>query len=174
MNLFEALSECEEYLTQFGGHKIAAGLTINISVLDKFTEKINKYADEHLTESDMIPHVKIDCSLSERALTLKNVQLLSKLEPFGVGNEKPVFSLSGAELMNISAVGSEGRHLRVSVRRGDCRVNGIGFHLGALAERFKIGDTVSLAFQMDINTYQGKQSVQLLIKDMQNTQKGRA
>lgn len=174
MNLFEALSECEEYLTQFGGHKIAAGLTINISELDKFTEKINKYADEHLTESDMIPHVKIDCSLSERALTLKNVQLLSKLEPFGVGNEKPVFSLSGAELMYISAVGSEGRHLRVSVRRGDCRVNGIGFHLGALAERFKIGDTVSLAFQMDINTYQGKQSVQLLIKDMQNTQKGRA
>ena len=75
--------------------------------------------------------------------------------------------------MNISAVGSEGRHLRVSVRRGDCRVNGIGFHLGALAGRFKVGDTVSLAFQMDINTYQGKQSVQLLIKDMQNTQKGR-
>lgn len=165
-NLFDALSHCEDMLTQFGGHKIAAGLTINISELDGFITKINKYADENLTPKDLVPRVKIDCPVSEQALTSENAALLSKLEPFGVGNEKPVFSLSGAEIISINAVGNENRHLRLTIQRGSLKITCIGFSLGEYAGVFRCGDVVNIAFQMDINTYKGNENVQLILKDI--------
>lgn len=165
-NLFDALSECGELLTQFGGHKIAAGLTINVSEIERFSEKINRYADEQLSDDDMIPVVNVDCPVSERAVTLENVKLLSKLEPFGVGNEKPVFSLHGVTILHISAVGADKKHLRITVQKNAFQINGIGFSFGEYANHFCQGDIVDIAFQMDINNFQGKQSVQLLIKDI--------
>ena len=168
-DLFEALSACEEYLTQFGGHKAAAGLTINLSDLEEFTKKINQYADSVLTEKDMIPKLRIDCAISERSVTLENVEVLARLEPFGVGNEKPVFSLSGAEIAYISAVGADNKHLRMTVQKNGKQMGCIGFNLGGYTEYFKPGDRVELAFQMDINHYQGNRSVQLLLKDIKRT-----
>ena len=165
-NLFDALSACEDCLTQFGGHKIAAGLTINISDLERFIEKINKYADEHLSEDDMIPKVRIDCAVSERSLTLKNAELLSKLEPFGTGNEKPVFSLSGAAISYINAVGADKKHLRLGIQKNGRQINCIGFYMGGLAKTLRQGDMIRLAFQMDINTYQNNRTVQLILKDI--------
>ena len=168
-DLFEALSACEEYLTQFGGHKAAAGLTINLSDLEEFTKKINQYADSVLTEKDMIPKLRIDCAISERSVTLENVEVLARLEPFGVGNEKPVFSLSGAEIAYISAVGADNKHLRMTVQKNGKQMGCIGFNLGGYTEYFKPGDRVELAFQMDINHYQGNRNVQLLLKDIKRT-----
>lgn len=165
-NLFDALSACEDCLTQFGGHKIAAGLSINISDLERFIEKINKYADEHLSKDDMIPKVRIDCAVSERSLTLKNAELLSKLEPFGTGNEKPVFSLSGAAIAYISAVGADKKHLRLGIQKNERQINCIGFYMGGLAKTLRTGDMIRLAFQMDINTYQNNRAVQLILKDI--------
>lgn len=165
-DLFEALSACEDSLVQFGGHKAAAGLTINVSDIEKFTEKINKYADEKLTPDDMIPKVNIDCAVSERALTLKNAENLARLEPFGVGNEKPVFSLSNAVVAYAGAVGADKKHLRLSLKRNGVQVNAIGFYMGGLAETLKYGDAVDAAFQMDINSYQGSRAVQLILKDV--------
>lgn len=165
-DLFEALSACEDSLVQFGGHKAAAGLTINVSDIEKFTEKINKYADEKLTPDDMIPKVNIDCAVSERALTLKNAENLARLEPFGVGNEKPVFSLSNAVVAYVGAVGTDKKHLRLSLKRNGVQVNAIGFYMGGLAETLKYGDAVDAAFQMDINSYQGSRAVQLILKDV--------
>ena len=169
LDLFEALSECGDELTMFGGHKVAAGLTINVSELDKFTEKINKYAAEHMSEEDFIPKIKIDCAVSEKAVTLENAELLTKLEPFGTGNEKPVFAMRGAEIVYINAMGSENKHLRMSVRKNGRQLNCIGFFMGAYAQELKTGDIVNLAFQMDINTYQGHRGVQLMLKDIQTT-----
>lgn len=165
-DLFEALSSCEDCLTQFGGHKIAAGLTINVSDIEKFSKAINKYADEHLKEEDMIPKVKIDCAVSERAVTLKNAELLSRLEPFGTGNEKPVFSVSGAEVAYISAIGADQKHLRLGLVKNGRKMACVGFFMGALADELRIGDRVKAAFQMDINTYKGSKNVQLLLKDI--------
>lgn len=167
LDLFEALSACEEELTMFGGHKVAAGLTINTSELDKFTEKINKYAEEHMTEEDFVPKVKIDCAISEKAVTLENAKMLRRLEPFGVGNEKPVFALHNAEIVYISAIGNENKHLKMSVRKNGKQMNCIGFFMGEYANELKLGETVNLAFQMDINIYRGIESVQLMLKDIQ-------
>lgn len=165
-NLFDALTHCEKYLTGYGGHAIAAGLNINMSDLDAFTKEINKYADETLTEKDMLPSVEIDCRVSERFLTLENAAMLSRLEPFGMGNERPVFALENAEAVYVSAAGAEGKHLRLRLAKNGVSVNCIGFSMGEMAEKISHGSRLDAAFTMDINHYQGTDSVQLILKDI--------
>lgn len=165
-NLFDALSECEKYLTGFGGHSVAAGLNINISDLEDFIKAINKYADDTLTEKDMIPSVNIDCPITERAVTLENAYMLSRLEPFGMSNEKPVFAMANVQVTDIASVGADSKHLRLRVSRGGVTMNCIGFGMGALSENIACGDFINIAFQMDINHYQGTDTVQLLLKDI--------
>lgn len=165
-NLFEALAKCERYLTDFGGHAVAAGLNVNMSDLDNFTKEINKYADEVLTERDMIPSIDIDCPLSERAVTLENAKMLSLLEPFGMGNERPVFAIGRVNAVNIAAVGADGKHLRLRVEKNNQIINCIGFGMGEYAMMISRGDSLNLAFQMDINSYQGNETVQLILKDL--------
>lgn len=165
-NLFDALSECEKYLTGFGGHSVAAGLNINISDLEDFIKAINKYADDTLTEKDMIPSINIDCPITERAVTLDNAYMLSRLEPFGMSNEKPVFAMANVQVTDIASVGADNKHLRLRVLRGGVTMNCIGFGMGAFAEDIACGDVINIAFQMDINHYQGTDTVQLLLKDI--------
>lgn len=165
-NLFDALNHCEKYLTDFGGHAVAAGLNINVSDIEEFTKAINKYADETLTEKDMIPTVEIDCPLSEQAVSLENARLISKLEPFGMSNEKPIFAIASAEVAAVSAVGMDDKHLRLRISKNGQIINGIGFGMGEYANYIAKGDIIHIAFQMDINSYQGVDSVQLIVKDI--------
>jgi single-stranded-DNA-specific exonuclease len=165
-NLFDALSYCEDTLTDFGGHSAAAGLNINISSIEDFTKKINKYADDNLTSEDMIPTLDIDCPINEHDITLDAAKLLSNLEPFGMHNEKPLFSLDNAEISLISTVGAEGKHLRLKLFKNGKYINCIGFFLGSFADSLKQGDKINIAFHMDINHYQGNEQIQLIIKDI--------
>lgn len=165
-NLFDALTACEKHLTDFGGHAVAAGLNINMSDIDAFTKAINKYADENLTDNDMIPHVEIDCPVNARFVTLENAQMISRLEPFGMNNEKPVFSLSDVAVEYVSAVGMENKHLKLRISKNGMFINCIGFSLGEWAATLTQGDIIDIAFQMDINHYQGNDSVQLVLKDI--------
>ena len=165
-NLFDALSACEKHLTDFGGHAVAAGLYINVSDIEEFTKAINKYADETLTERDMIPSVEIDCPISEQSVTLENARLISKLEPFGMSNEKPIFAIAAAEVMQAAAIGMDDKHLRLRIVKNNHIMNCIGFGMGEYAARLQRGDLVHAAFWMDVNSYQGTDSVQLVIKDL--------
>ncbi|MBQ8301448.1 MAG: single-stranded-DNA-specific exonuclease RecJ [Clostridia bacterium] len=166
LNLFDALNHCEKHLIDFGGHAVAAGLNINMSDLDNFIKEINKYADETLTEQDMIPSVNIDCPLSESAVTLDNAKILSSLEPFGMGNEKPVFAMADAQVVNIASVGADNKHLRLRIAKNNQLINCIGFGMGEYADMIEKGTILNLAFQMDINVYQGMENVQLILKDL--------
>jgi single-stranded-DNA-specific exonuclease len=165
-NLFDALTECDSLLATFGGHSVAAGLSINASDIEEFSKKINKYADEVLSEEDMLPVVKIDCLLNGQNLTLSTVKLLSVLEPYGMGNEKPTFAIKNATVENISTVGAESKHLRLLVNKDGMRVPCIGFNMGECASEVKSGDLIHLAFKLDINTYQGNENVQLILNDV--------
>lgn len=165
-NLFDALSACEKHLTDFGGHAVAAGLNINMSDLDAFTKAINKYADDTLTENDMIPNIEIDCPVNARFITLENAQIISLLEPFGMNNEKPVFSLDNVSVEYAGAVGMDNKHLKLKISKNGLFINCIGFSLGEWAKHLTQGDVIDIAFQMDINHYQGNDNVQLILKDI--------
>lgn len=165
-NLFDALTACDKYLTEFGGHAVAAGLNINISDLEDFEKAINKYADEILTDKDMIPSVEIDCPISEKSITLETAKMLSYLEPFGMGNERPVFALAKAQVVNFAPVGNDNKHLKLRISKNGFMINCIGFGLGDYASVLNNGSIINIAFHININSYQGNENVQLVLKDI--------
>lgn len=165
-NLFDALSDSDELLTTFGGHAIAAGLGINESEIETFTAKINKYADKLIGDKAILPVVKIDCVLKGRNISLGMVSELASLEPYGMGNEKPVFMMRDSVIDSVSAVGADGRHIRLKVVNDGVMNQCIGFGLGEYARLLKPGDRVHLAFRLDINVFQGMESVQLMLTDI--------
>lgn len=165
-NLFNALAHCEDLLTAFGGHSAAAGLTIDEKSIEEFTKKINAYADNVLTAADMIPKLDIDYPVTEKDISVEAAKLLEGLEPFGAGNEKPVFALENARVYAADTMGADGRHLRLRISTGDKIINCAGFSMGELAKELNVGDNVSIAFNMDINRFRGAENVQLIIKDI--------
>lgn len=165
-NLFNALAHCEDLLTAFGGHSAAAGLTIDEKSIEEFTKKINAYADSVLTAADMIPKLDIDYPVTEKDISVEAAKLLEGLEPFGAGNEKPVFALENARVYAADTMGADGRHLRLRISTGDKIINCAGFSMGELAKELNAGDNVSIAFNMDINRFRGAENVQLIIKDI--------
>ena len=165
-NLFEALSDSEKYLTNFGGHAVAAGLGITENNIKEFTANINKYADQVLSDNDMIPSVKIDSILGGQSLSLATARAISALEPYGMGNERPVFVIKDAAVQSITTVGADNKHLRLRIEKDGAEVGCIGFGLGEFAQHVYPGDRVHLAFRFDINVYQGNESLQLQIIDI--------
>lgn len=166
MNLFDALTHCDDLLTEFGGHSVASGLSINMSQFDNFCEKINKYAHSTLSDNDMIPTVKIDCPISSKSISLQSARLITKLEPFGIGNEKPTFSLADVHILSASTIGNENQHLRMRIEKDSISANCIGFGMGSYLEYIKQGAKADIAFTLEINTYMNNESVQLVIKDI--------
>lgn len=165
-NLFSALAHCEDLLTAFGGHSAAAGLTIDEKSIEEFTKKINAYADSVLSAADMIPKLDIDYPVTEKDISVEAAKLLEGLEPFGAGNEKPVFALENARVYAADTMGADSRHLRLRISTGDKIINCAGFSMGELAKELNAGDNVSIAFNMDINRFRGAENVQLIIKDI--------
>lgn len=166
MNLFDALSDSEELLTAFGGHSQAAGLSIDEDKIDEFREKINAYAKKNLEGLTLIPKIRIDCNLSGASLTLEAARMLSVLEPFGAANENPVFSACGLRIISVNQMGAEGKHLRLRLTDGASAFNAVGFGMGQYADELNVGETVNVAFTMNINVYQGTENLQLLLKDI--------
>ena len=165
-NLFDALSECEELLTAFGGHALAAGLTISEENIPEFTKRINAYAKKHITSDMLIPKLMIDCAISPSHITLEWANALKKLEPFGSGNEIPVFSMEGVKILSANAIGADGKHLALRIEKDGVTANAVWFGMGAVKNELSAFSTANIAFTLNINTYNGSQSVQLIIKDI--------
>ena len=165
-NLFDALSHCEELLTNFGGHAVAAGLGINADKLSAFDKMINKYAKENLTAEDMVPVVKIDCILGGENLNLKTAKLLLALEPYGMGNETPIFAIKDVTVYEISSVGADKKHLRMQVEKDGVRINEIGFGMGEIVRTLNPGEVIHIAAKLDINSFRGNDNVQLVLCDI--------
>lgn len=173
-NLFDALTECDKLLTTFGGHSVAAGLGINEENIAEFERKINEYAESVLKPEDMVQQVKIDRLLSGGELSLGTVSRLSALEPYGMGNEKPIFAVKNARAVSVAGVGAENRHLRLMIEKDNTRVACIGFGMGEYANVVKNGDKIHLAFKLDINSYRGCDTVQLVLTDIKKDKNERS
>lgn len=159
-NLYEALSACGEHLIGFGGHALAAGLTIRRDKLEAFRRALAEYY--RANRPSPTPDVQCDLLIRDPALlSAENVRDLDLLEPYGNQNPKPVMCFSGALLEQLSPVGG-GRHLRLRVRLGQRRFEGIFFSHTAEELGVDAGELVDLAFSPQINEYHGNVSVQLV------------
>ena len=168
MNLFDALKECEDLLTQYGGHDQAAGLSINMDNFNSFVIKINKYAQERF-ETGFVKTLDIDCSVPSAFISIQSAKQLKWLEPVGMDNEKPVFALKGVKVVNATVMGAEGKHLKIKVDLSGNVVEAVGFGFGDYAKYLTPGRLIDIAFNLDINYFMESEKVQLIIKDIKST-----
>ena len=163
-NLFNALNSCSDILLKYGGHELAAGLGLNYSDIDEFDKQINKYAADVLDGVELVPYISIDAELDTYDITIKAAQAISALEPFGMGNPQPVFSLCSCSPV-LARTLTDGKHCKLVVSKNGKNFEFIGFGMGSLTEHFVVGDKLDIAFTMGINVYRGETNLQLLIKD---------
>ncbi len=165
-NLFAALEECTDLLEGFGGHALAAGFTILEENISAFKDRINTLVCLHTGGTPMETVLKIDSILDNPdLLSAKEVESLSLLEPFGSGNPKPTFVLTGALVVTCFDVGN-GRHLKLRLRCGCKLLDGIFFSVNTAEAGICPGDRIDVAFTPQINHFQNSCSVQLHLCDL--------
>jgi len=164
-NIFEALKHCEDVLIKYGGHELAAGLSIEMDKLDEFKRMINSYAKDILDSVHLTPKLGIDAVLSRNDISIESVRELEMLAPFGVGNPRPVFAYKGLKLKEIRKVGQD-RHLKTTLQDGQFWADGIGFNMGDKADCYSPGDYLDAAFCLEINTWNSVERLQLNLRDI--------
>lgn len=165
MNLVEALSECSDLLVKFGGHELAAGLSVRRADLDNFKKRLTEYASEHLSDAQLSSSLEADDELSPVDITKRQAEEIALLEPYGVGNQMPLFVLRDVEVANVVSVG-EGKHTRLVLRLDGADVTAMCFR--ATLEELDVypGDRVDVAFNLDLNEYQNVKTAQLIVKEL--------
>ena len=165
-NLFDALESCAPLLEGFGGHALAAGFTIQEENIPAFAQAMNQCVLRCTGGAEMVAALDIDAEVEDvGALTLEGVEGLDLLEPYGAGNPKPVFSLSGCTVTSISEVGG-GRHLKLKLTAGGRSFDAIFFSATAAEAGVAPGDRLDVAFTPQVNEYRGWRSVQLQVCDL--------
>ncbi len=162
-SMCDAVAYCKDLLTVYGGHPMAAGMSLPKENIDAFREKINEFA--YSMEYIPFPTVKIVCKLNPAVLSVDMVESLEILEPYGSGNPTPVFGLYNLTLSGIYPV-SGGKHLRLVFRRGNCELSAMYF--GMTQERFPYipGDVLNLAVTLSVNEYNCTKNVSVFIKEI--------
>lgn len=168
-NLFGALENCSGLLEKFGGHELAAGLTIKAENIEDFRKKINEYAKGRIEDMTLVPTISLDAQIKVPYITIDTVHDINKLQPFGVNNPTPSFSVRNIKIHRISVM-SEGKHLRMTLYKDGKYLDTVGFGMGDYYSMFREGDYIDVAFALDINDYKGFQNVQLILKDMRKTE----
>ena len=167
MNLVEALAACSDLLLKFGGHELAAGLSIERKNLPEFIRRMNEYARTHLTGSDRETVLSLDAEVSAGEMTLAQAKELYYLEPYGVSNPVPLFCLRDAVITELVPIGG-GRHSRVTLRKDGQFLSAVWFGASANRVDYCIGDKVDAAFELGVNEFRGEQSAQLIIRDIRH------
>lgn len=170
INLYDALLSTEELLTQFGGHSQAAGLSINMSEFDEFYKKINEYILKTYPE-EPTKTLDIDCSVPPSFITCENAKQLTVFEPYGMANEKPVFALNNVKVISANTMGMEQKHLNLMVESGGKTFKAVGFFFGHLVPYLTPNTYIDIAFNLDLNVWQGEESPRLTIKDIKKSER---
>lgn len=153
-NIFEALTACSDDMIQFGGHPLAAGITLKEDMIEKFSADINEFA---IKNYPVMPQVKLtlDFKLAPSYLNLDLVDSLSVLEPYGAGNSQAVFGIYKLRLLGVTPL-SEGKHIRLDLQKKDTKIRVVKFSTPYDDFPYKPGDELNLAVKVSKNAYNGK------------------
>ena len=171
-DLHGALAACSATLERFGGHRAAAGLSIQEENLEAFADAFAAHADAHLEQGDLFEVVKIDAVVSARDLTLDLAEELARLAPFGLGNPEPTLLVPATEAVAPATVG-EGKHLRFRVRQhGRDAGSAIAFGQGTQIDRLRAAGRFDVAFRLKENHWNGTVAPQLVVRRVFDTPEG--
>ena len=163
-DLYEALTKCQKSVDRFGGHAMAIGITIKKDKLEELKNEFEEIAQENHIE-EIVPILKIDSQINLDEINKEMVESLKELEPFGEENKTPLFLFKNLKIDSIRAL-TEGKHLKLTVKENKNIVNAIGFNIGELANEYKIGDKVDIVGNLEINSFNGVDNIQINIKDI--------
>ena len=166
-DVYAAIDSCHDLLTNFGGHKYAAGLSMHVDDLPEFQERFEAYVAAHIRPDQLQPTLQIESELQLGDITRSFYNVLRHLEPFGPGNPRPLFV--SRRLINhrdSRAVGKEREHLRLDVTDRVNAITGIAFGRADMAEYIQNGNAVDICYELNENTYNHHTTIQMMVHDI--------
>ena len=165
-DIFKNLSLCRDILPHFGGHPMAAGMTLKTADVEDLRTRLNQLAKEQLTAEDFIPMTELDGEICVEDVDLRAIEELQMLAPFGVGNPKPKILLKPAQIAQIKKIGASGSHLKMVLREKEAELDGVGFGLGELFDEISPYSKVSAVGELAINEWNHIRKPQIFIRDL--------
>ncbi len=163
-DILDALRHCHDLLNRYGGHCAAAGLSIGLANLEAFEKAINEYAAEAIPPEELAPRVMLEAELTATDISRELAGAVAMMEPFGAGNPEPLFLSRNMKVLDRQRIG-DGSHLRLRVSGdGSGAISCVGFGLGELEPSLELGSSVDMCYAIRLNTYNGVESVQLVVK----------
>ena len=166
-DLHEAVKNNDSYLTAFGGHSMAIGLSLNVNNFEIFKQKVQEYARNSKIE-ELKPELLIDYQIISKDLDIEKIKQLEVLEPYGEGNTLPVIIYKNLKIDSIRAL-SEGKHLKLILLDGNSYIDAIGFNMGDLTNQFQIGDKVDIVGNIGINQFRNTENISITLKDIRKS-----
>ncbi|MDQ0339529.1 single-stranded-DNA-specific exonuclease [Caldalkalibacillus uzonensis] len=166
-DIYQALSTCREWLPHFGGHPMAAGLSLAAEHIPYIRTRLDQLAEQWLSEEDLQPATRIDILCTASELTLEAIEQLRRLAPFGEGNPKPVLLLEQLSIQELRQVGTDGQHLKCVFHQEDTYLETIGFGWGEIAHQISPAAKVNLIGEASINEWNGQRKPQIMMTDLE-------
>lgn len=166
-DLHEALSACGDKLLKYGGHEMAIGLTLKREEFENFKESMITFAKDKLPE-DLMPIVKYDAEISTKDISKSTIESLKLLEPYGEANNSPIFVYKNVKVDSIRTLSND-KHLKLNIKEGNFMFNAIAFNMGDKKDSIRMGDKVDILHYLELNHYNGIESVQLNVKDIKKS-----
>ena len=165
-DIYTAIDSCRDLLTNFGGHKFAAGLSMHKSDLPEFKRRFEEYVSTHITPEQQIPTLDIEAEVELSDMNWKMYKILQCLEPFGPGNERPLFLCRNLINNHGTRAVSEGKHLHLDLTDRVVAMTGIAFGEGDKAIHLQNGKSVDICFYLEENAYRGRTNLQMNAQDI--------
>lgn len=165
-HLYNELAENRDILPHFGGHPMAAGMTLELSHVDELRERLNRQAETSLTEEDLIPVVDIDIPVRLDEINIETIESMRFLAPFGMGFAKPKFFLEGVKVASIRKIGAAQNHLKVELAQNAATLDAVGFGIGPVGDELTPDVKIDVIGDLQINEWNGRKKPQMLIEDV--------
>ena len=169
-NINEAISACKHLLIKYGGHELAAGLTIDKNNVSQFRKAINEYASKTFDFSSVCNYLNADFEIDVRDITVEHAKDIQSMEPFGLQNPLPLFLIKNAVIKELYSIG-DGKHLKLIIEKNSCLATAIYFGMSIDRFGFAEGDAIDMMCNMDLNDFRGTLSVQVIVKDVKMCEK---
>lgn len=175
LNLHDAIASCDQHLTTFGGHAMAAGLSLPVKHIDAFRNDLVQQVNAAIGEDDLVQHIRVDADIDLADCTTDVFRLIKSLAPFGRGNPKPRLMLTGLTLDRpAQQMGSAGKHLSMQLRDPNAdaprTIRAVAWNMGDRAQSLPAGSTIDVVFQPNINEWRGNTTPELHLLDFRPTQ----
>lgn len=170
-DVMAALDQAKSLFSKYGGHPQACGFTFKdqktrLNQIRQFKQQIENFARRKLKDDDLIPRIKVSAGIKLTDITWEFIGDINKMEPFGEENPKPVFLTKGAKVRSVRSMGAKGDHIKIILEQDKILKEAVFFRCQDHHKKIKHGDVIDIIYSLEINEWQGRQTIQLVVKDV--------